>query len=232
MKTVAIIPARGGSKGIPRKNVRPLGGRPLIAHTIGHAREATLVDRVIVSTDDDEIAAAAIDAGAEVIRRPAAISGDKASSESALVHVIETLSQQGWDADQIVFLQCTAPLRRPREIDAALRYFRDNNFTSLFTAVRMHPFRWRQTADGAMERLNFPVDQRPMRQDREPEFIETGSFYILERALLETTGVRLGGRIGCWEMPPLYSFDIDTSEDFAVVEALLAYTAASQEQVL
>jgi N-acylneuraminate cytidylyltransferase len=231
VNTVAIIPARGGSKGVPGKNVRLLGGRPLIAHTIEHARQAALVDRVVVSTDDDAIAAAARVAGAEVVPRPAELAGDRTPSEAALVHAVGVLRDEGWTPEQIVFLQCTAPLRRPGEIDAALRYFRAHAFDSLFTAVRMHPFRWRRAADGLMERLNVPVDQRPMRQDREPEFIETGSFYILRRALLDATGIRLGGRIGCWEMPPLYSFDIDTADDFAVVEALLAHASARRDQV-
>lgn len=223
MNTVAIIPARGGSRGVPGKNIRPLAGQPLIAHTIAQARAAAGVARVVVSTDAAEIADASRAAGAEVVMRPAALAGDRSASEEALLHVLAALSAEGWTADEVVFLQCTAPFRRPGEIDAALRYFRDGRFDSLFTAVSVKPFRWRALPDGSMERLNFPVDRRPMRQDREAELIETGSFYITRASLLTDTGLRLGGRIGCWVMPPLYAFDIDTPEDFDVCEAIAPY---------
>lgn len=228
MSTLAIIPARGGSKGIPRKNIRPLAGVPLIVHTIRHAREASEIDRVIVSTDDDEIAAVSEEAGADVVKRPAAIAGDKAPSEAALLHVLDTVRAGGYVPDEIVFLQCTSPLRRPSDLDGALRHFRREGCDSLFTAVNTNPFRWRRTAAG-MERINFGVGDRPMRQDREPEFVETGSFYITRRTLLESTGVRLGGRIGCWEMPPLYAFEIDSPEDFHLCAALMDYTSRHPE---
>ncbi|MDQ3069603.1 MAG: acylneuraminate cytidylyltransferase family protein [Acidobacteriota bacterium] len=230
MSTLAVIPARGGSKGVPRKNVRPLAGVPLIAHTIRHAREASEIDRVIVSTDDDEIAAVATGAGAEVVRRPAAIAGDKAPSEAALLHVLETVRVGGYVPDEVVFLQCTSPLRRQGDLDGALRHFRADGCDSLFTAVCTNPFRWRRTA-GGLERINFAVGDRPMRQDREPEFVETGSFYITKRILLESTGVRLGGRVGCWEMPPLYAFEIDSPEDLDLCAALMEYASRHPERI-
>ena len=118
---LAIIPARGGSKGIPRKNVRPLLGRPLLAHSIEHARQAPSVTRVVVSTDDAEIAAVARRFGAEVVDRPAEISGDAASSESALLHVLDHLRDaEGYEPDLVVFLQATSPLRRPGDVQGAI----------------------------------------------------------------------------------------------------------------
>src|SRR3954467_12096692 len=109
---LAIIPARGGSKGIPRKNVRPFLGKPLLAHTIEHARLAPSVTRVVVSTDDAEIAAIAGRHGAEVVTRPADISGDVAGSEAALRHVLDHLeAAERYEPDLVVFLQATSPLR-------------------------------------------------------------------------------------------------------------------------
>ena len=128
LKTLAIIPARGGSKGIPRKNVRLVAGKPLVAHSIEHARNTPAIQRVIVSTDDQEIADVARQYGAEVVLRPADISGDTATSESALVHVLDTLKEQeNYEPDRVVFLQCKPPppfwrrriLRRRAPVSAA-----------------------------------------------------------------------------------------------------------------
>ena len=122
MHVIALIPARGGSKGIPRKNLQSLAGKPLIAHTIEHARQARSVGRVVVSTDDAEIAAVSKQYGAEVVWRPAAISGDTASSESALLHALEYLQQtEGYESDLLVFLQCTSPLTLPEDIDGTVQ---------------------------------------------------------------------------------------------------------------
>src|SRR5262245_40336642 len=108
-RCIAIIPARGGSKGIQRKNLFDLGGKPLLAHTIEHSRSSPSVQRVIVSTDDDEIARVAQMFGAEVIRRPSEISGDTVPSEAAIVHVLEELSRrEGYESDLVVFLQPTS----------------------------------------------------------------------------------------------------------------------------
>ena len=106
---LALIPARGGSKGIPGKNLQSVGGVPLIGRTVAAAKASTRVGRVVVSTDDDAIATAAKEYGAEVVRRPAAIASDTASSESALLHALDTLEQQSSLPKQLVFLQCTSP---------------------------------------------------------------------------------------------------------------------------
>ena len=119
--TVAVIPARGGSKGVLRKNVRPLAGVPLVARAVRAALAARSVDLVVVSTDDDEIAAVASAHGAIIIRRPAAISGDTASSESALLHALDDLAGRGIAPSTLVFLQCTSPFTRGEDIDAMVR---------------------------------------------------------------------------------------------------------------
>ncbi|MBI2288033.1 MAG: acylneuraminate cytidylyltransferase family protein, partial [Chloroflexi bacterium] len=121
MKSIAIIPARGGSKRIPRKNLLLLGGKPLLAYSIEHARQARRVDRTMVSTDDDEIAAVARQYGAEVVKRPPELSTDTATSEDALLHVLGYLEgKEHFTPDIVVFLQCTSPLRKPDDIDNAI----------------------------------------------------------------------------------------------------------------
>ncbi|HAM70151.1 MAG TPA: acylneuraminate cytidylyltransferase, partial [Verrucomicrobiales bacterium] len=130
--SLAIIPARGGSKGIPGKNIRPVAGKPLVAWSIEHARQAPSISRVVVSTDDDAIAEVSRAHGAEVIRRPAAISGDTASSESALVHALEHLKEtEAYDPELVVFLQATSPMRRAGEVQAAIDTLRREGADSL-----------------------------------------------------------------------------------------------------
>ncbi len=121
MKTLCIIPARGGSKGIPHKNLRVVAGRPLIAWSVDVACEAQLLERVVVSTDDAEIARVARDSGAEIVDRPAELAGDTASSESALIHALDVLQEQeGYVPDLVVFLQPTSPYRLPGDIDGGV----------------------------------------------------------------------------------------------------------------
>ena len=120
-RTAAVIPARGGSKGIPRKNIISLAGKPLIGWTLEAVRQAASTERVFVSTDDAEIADVARQFAAEVIPRPADLSGDTASSESALLHALEFLQQQEqYLPDLLVFLQCTSPLTLPEDIDGTV----------------------------------------------------------------------------------------------------------------
>lgn len=226
-RTVCIIPARGGSKGVPRKNLRPLRGRPLLAHSVGHALEAESVGRIIVSTDDAEIAALSRSLGTEVIDRPAAISGDTASSESALLHALEFLRErEGYRPDLVVFLQATSPLRAPGDIDAAVRTLLDERADSLFSACVSHEFLWRAGPGGVVP-INYDPGKRPRRQEMAPQYRENGSIFVTRREVLESTGSRLGGRIAVHEMSPLDSLQIDTEEDFALLEAVVAARGAS-----
>jgi len=224
-EVLAIIPARGGSKGIPRKNVRPLGGIPLIAHTIRQAVNTPSITRIVVSTDDAEIGAVAREHGAEVVWRPAELSGDTASSESALVHVLGTLREsEGYDPELVVFLQATSPLRRPDDIERAIDTLRRENADSLFSACRVEGFVWRRTRGRGDDLASFSYDyrRRPRRQDAPEDLIENGSIYVFHpRVLLEEKN-RLGGRVAVHLMSPLDSFQIDEPEDLEVMERLLA----------
>jgi YrbI family 3-deoxy-D-manno-octulosonate 8-phosphate phosphatase len=225
---LAIIPARGGSKGIPRKNLQPFNGRPLVVHTIEQARQASVVTRVVVSTDHDEIAAVATIAGAEVIRRPEEISGDTASSESALLHVLDELHvAEGYAPELVVFLQATSPLRREGEIDRAVATLQRQGADSLFSACRLEGFVWRQDATG-LRSLTYDHLRRPRRQEIGADYLENGSIYVLKPWVLRQLGNRLGGKVAIHEMDALDSFQVDEPGDFELMERLLALRLAAE----
>ena len=218
---VSIIPARGGSKGLPRKNVRLLLGEPLIAHTIRQSLNSELVARTLVSTDDDEIASISVQYGAEVIERPAEISGDSASSEKALHHVLDELQQrESFTPDIVVFLQCTSPVRRRHDIDRAIETFTGSGSDSLLSVCRFHRFIWTAEEGGPVSQ-NYDYRNRQLRQNLSPEFMENGSIYVFKPWVLRELDNRLGGKIQFYEMDYFSSFEIDTLEDFILCEAIL-----------
>ena len=217
----AIIPARGGSKGVPRKNIRLLAGKPLVAHTIEHALEAWQVNRTIVSTEDAEIAKVAQQYGAEVVMRPPELATDTASTESVLLHVLSFLEQtEGYTPSLVVLLQPTSPLRQPDDIDNAINTLNAAGADSLFSCCRSHNFYWR-LEDGQPISANYDYRNRPRRQDFTPEYIENGSIFVMKTEILKRYGNRLAGHIVFYEMSPLDSFQIDTEDDFLLLEQLL-----------
>jgi YrbI family 3-deoxy-D-manno-octulosonate 8-phosphate phosphatase len=219
-RALAVIPARGGSKGIPRKNVRPICGKPLLGWTIEAARAARQVDRIVVSTDDPEIAAVARRFGADVIDRPAEISGDTASSESALLHALDHLRDtKGYEPDLVVFLQATSPLRRPGDVQAAIETLEQERADSLFSACTAHGFVWR-LHEGRLRSLTYDYRSRPRRQEIGEDLVENGSIYVFRPSVLRETNNRLGGKVAVYRMDPLDSFQIDEPGDFERMEQL------------
>lgn len=211
---LAIIPARGGSKRVPRKNLLPWRGKPLIVHSIEHARAAALVERVVVSTDDPEIKAVAVAHGAEVVDRPPELATDAATSESALLHVLAELDdREGYRPDLVVFLQCTSPSRRAGDIDGAVRALVDQGGDSLLSACKFERYLWR-VANGRAEPINYDYRRRWRDQDFPAQYMENGSIYVFRRDLFVQTHNRLGGRIVIYEMPHEHSFQIDHPGDF------------------
>jgi N-acylneuraminate cytidylyltransferase len=233
MTTIAIIPARGGSKGIPGKNIMNFCGHPLLAWSIAAVRGAEGIDRVYVSTDSDDIAAVALRYGADVVRRPEEISGDRASSEAALTHVCREVEKEGVHPDRVVFLQATSPLRESHELTEALIKFDAEKLDSLFAASVPEDFlMWRETADG-LQSLNYDYRSRKRRQDSEGEgrvLIETGSFYITKTDLLIATQNRVGGKIGIYEVPLWKSWEIDSMEGFRLCESTMRLHGLDQKQ--
>ena len=215
----AFIPARGGSKGLPEKNIKEFAGKPLVVHSIEYALNCSQIDEVVVSTDDDKIAKIARKAGARIVKRPPELSTDKATTESAIHHFVNKFNNK---PDILVLLQPTSPFRPEGSLDEAISHFTNKGFDSLLSIVPTHRFFWRvkedQTTFAEYDYLN-----RPRRQDMKLEdirYMENGSLYIFTRKHFDKTGNRLGGKIGYVEWPVEYSIEIDTQLDFDMVEKL------------
>jgi N-acylneuraminate cytidylyltransferase len=217
----AIIPARGGSKRIPQKNLQVLAGKPLIVHTIEHALAASLVEAVYVSTEDPEIARVSRKAGALVIERPASLADDQVSSEAALLHALEVIREaRGDDPDVLVFLQCTSPIRRHDDIDNAVRMVTEGKADTVFSACKNSSLLWRHR-DGAWHSLNYDYRNRQRDQDFPLEVRENGSIYALKPWVLRRFKNRLGGRIAVYEMDDWCSFQVDEPKDLKLCEWIL-----------
>lgn len=226
MSALAIIPARGGSKGIPRKNIRRLCGMPLIAHTIHHCREAHSIQRICVSTDDQEIADIAKAHGAEAFMRPVEISGDTAESETALLHVLEQIKMtEGQLPDITVFLQCTSPLITAHDIDGTVKKLYDSQADVVFAVTPRHPFLWTIDSDGHAVASNHDHRHRPMRQDLPAQYQETGAVYAMRTAGFLKSKHRFFGSIFPYIIANERSIDIDTLVDFDIAEAILSTKA-------
>lgn len=218
---VAIIPARGGSKGLPGKNLMRLGGVSLVGRAVAAARAARSVGTVIVTTDDEEIARVARAAGAEVVDRPAELAGDAASSESALLHALDERYAQADAPPVTLFVQATSPFIDPSDLDAAVARVASHEADSVFAAVESHAFLWRAAGDGAVFGANHDAAVRRRRQDREPEFRETGAFTAMRTAGFRAARHRFFGRIAPQLVPALHGVDIDTAADLVVAKALV-----------
>jgi YrbI family 3-deoxy-D-manno-octulosonate 8-phosphate phosphatase len=216
VSVVAIIPARGGSKGVPGKNVRRVAGRSLVARAVDAALTASRIDRVLVSTDDPAIAREAVAAGAEVIDRPAAIAGDTASSEAAVLHALGTLSET---PEIVILIQATSPFIDPADLDAAVLRVSTGPEDVVFAAAETFAFLWKTTSDGA-EGVNHDAAVRPRRQDRDAQFQETGAFYVMRAAGLVESGHRFFGRVGIQEVDPARSVEIDTPRELEIASLI------------
>lgn len=224
MNIISIIPARGGSKGVPRKNIKLLAGKPLIAHSIELSLGSKSVNRTIVSTDDQEIAEIAKKYGAEVITRPKELATDTAATEPVLQHVVKCLEEkEKYKPDLIILLQPTSPLRKKDDIENALKQMAAAKADSLLSARKFHGFLWKKTDNDKklFKAVNYDFKNRPRRQDME-QYMENGSIYITKRDILMNDNCRLGGKITCYVMDEWYSADIDTESDFLLVEQMLS----------
>ena len=219
--TIAIIPARAGSVGIKDKNIRPFCGVPLLARAIHAAKQSAAVDRVIVTTDSDRYADLCREAGAEVMMRPAELATGTASSESALLHVLETLQSAGQVLPEwVVFQQCTSPFTRPEDIDGLVSAVQAGGADTGLTVVRSHRFLWRTDAGGETAGVNHDKAVRLRRQDREPEFMENGAVYVMKTKGFLHHKNRFFGKTVLHEVPSWQALEIDSPEDWDVAEAV------------
>lgn len=197
-----------------------LAGLPLIAHTIRQARESRLVTEVIVSTDDEEVKEVSVTFGADVVRRPPPLASDEATSESALLHVLDDRIHRGAvDPDVVVFLQCTSPIRRAADIDTAINSLLQSGADSLLSACRDRGLLWRVDAEPVP--LNYDFRTRLREQDMALQYRENGSIYVFRPWVLRREGARLGGSILVHEMDYWSSLQLDTPEDLELLEWLM-----------
>lgn len=230
--TIAIIPARGGSKGIPRKNVRVIQGKPLIAWNIEAVRRSKLIDEVYVSTDDEEIALLSQKYGAKIIHRPTELAGDEATSESALIHALEELSTKGISPKLLVFMQCTSPLTSTNDVDTAIQQLIGQNADSCLTVTDFHYFVWKSEKDGTANGINHDKSFRPRRQDREPQFVENGAVYVMKASGFLKSKHRFFGKTVMSIMPQERSMEIDEPIDFKIAESLLRQQVVKNQEFL
>lgn len=229
-RVLAVIPARGGSKGVPAKNLAPVGGVPLAARAVRACRASRLVTDVVVSTDDRAIAEAARQAGAEVVLRPAAIAGDTATSEAAVLHALDTHEAlHGAPVDVVLLVQCTSPFLVRDDIEKVAAAVAENGADTAVTVAPFHGFVWRETEEtdasgestgGGGHGVNHDPSHRPRRQDRPEDFLETGAAYAMDAAGFRKHGHRFFGRTELVRTDPARVLEIDDPHDLARARAL------------
>ena len=214
---IAIIPARGGSKGVPRKNILPLAGKPLIEWTIMAAKKVADIERVVVTTDDLEIEEISSAAGAEVVKRPVELATDTATSESAILHALSEIEKKDGTIPQYtVFLQCTSPMTTPEDIAGTLAKLYDGADSAL-TVTNFYHFVWKENG-GRAHGINHDSSERLRRQEREPEWLETGSVYAFKTDQFRENKHRFFGKIKLHPIESVRVLEIDEPEDFALAE--------------
>ncbi|WP_028812224.1 acylneuraminate cytidylyltransferase [Streptomyces flavidovirens] len=226
-RVLAVIPARGGSKGVPAKNLAPVGGVPLVARAVRACLGAGLVTDVVVSTDDPAIAAAARGAGAALgeadrlhcVPRPADIAGDTATSEAAVLHAMDAHeAMHGAVVDVVLLVQCTSPFLTSEDVEGVAAAVVEDGADTAHTVAPFHGFVWREedTATG----VNHDKSFRPRRQDRPRDFLETGAAYAMDAAGFRKAGHRFFGRTALVVTDPARVLEIDDPHDLARARAL------------
>jgi CMP-N-acetylneuraminic acid synthetase/spore coat polysaccharide biosynthesis predicted glycosyltransferase SpsG len=218
LRILAVIPARGGSKGIPRKNVRLMVGKPLIAYSIQNALNSKYNLDVVVSTDDDEIKRISIMYGANVIDRPKILATDSVTLDPVIHHALKEMEKKYRKMyDFIITMQPTSPLLKPSTLDSAIKYFIENNFDTVISGINRPHLSWTEI-DGKIVPL---YEERLNRQYLPKNLIETGAFFITKREFVKENS-RLGTNISIYEVPENESIDIDSPQDWWIAEKELS----------
>ena len=226
MEILSIIPARGGSKGIKRKNLKPILGKPLVAYTIEASLKSEFITKTIVSSEDDEILEVSKQYGAEVLKRPNELAQDETKTAPVMLNVLEELEKQNYIPDYVLLLQPTCPLRDEKYIDNAFEYYfkkQKEGYDSCFSVfdIGYTHAKWRMLHDNKMEAL-YDFRIRPRRQETEQHYqmlCENGAFYALPTNILKETKDFIGYNPIPFITPRV--IDIDTIDDFNKVEELL-----------
>jgi len=221
MNNLAIIPARGGSKEIPLKNIIVLGKSPLLKYTIKASKKSRYITRTVVSTDNNRILYVAKKFKTEVIRRPKNLASNKAPIESTIKHVLSYLKKkESYVPDNIILLQNTSPLRTSKHIDEAFDLFLKNKYDSLLSGFISHYFLWRKK-NNQIYPVNYNPKKRPNRQEIKDWFLENGAIYITKYHSFMKSNCRISGKIGIYEMSYNNSIQIDTKNDLKLCNELL-----------
>ena len=225
MKNIlAIIPARGGSKRVPRKNLKEMEGIPLVGIAVNHAKESNYINKIIVTTDDEEIGNVSVKYGAEVIDRPEHLKNDNTimEADNILCDVVEKIENKGIQIDIVVLLYPTAPLRTVEKIDEAIDLVLNHGFDSSLSLVHDQGYFWREENNqDEIKPYNYdPCNRLPSVMHPFKQFKENKAIYVCTRDLLINTRCRLGGKIGHVTMSSLDSIDIDTFEDLDLCRIL------------
>ncbi len=208
--------------GLKEKNIYPVAKKPLLAWTVLQALASTSIDKVFVSTDDQAIANVAIEYGAELIVRPPELAGDKASSESAILHAMGVIERDfQMPISLVVFLQATSPLRKPGDIDRAVEVFIREEADSLISVTKADDLTLWESRKGKWVSVNFDYRNRGMRQDRPTQFIENGSIYMFKPETLVNFRNRIGKKLSVYEMEFWQTWEIDTLEEIDLIEYYL-----------
>ncbi len=212
MKVTSVIPARGGSKGIPLKNLVDIKGKPLIYYSIQSSLKSK-VDDTFVCTDDPEIAKQGLKYGAKIEMRPSYLADDVIMPDQTLIHFA---TKQRFDI--LVFIQPTSPLIKPEYINVGIEMMKTGDYDSLFTVTEEH---WLPRWDEDINPVDWDITDRPRRQDKQKSFIENGMMYITTVDNLLETELRYGGRKGFIKIPLRDSFQVDTQEDLDLIRKLI-----------
>ena len=217
MKTICIIPARGGSKGIPQKNIIDFNGNPLISYSIKQALACNSIASVYVTSDCKNILEISRKYGAKTILRPKKISLDNSSSEEAIIHAISKIKE---DFDTVVFLQPTSPIRTPEDIEKGLKTFRKEKLDSIFSVSKTEDcFIWNKNSKG-IKNVNHDHKNRKRRQDLTDQYIENGSIYIFNKLEFLKKRNRIYGKKNFFVLEKWKSFEIDSYEDLQICEIM------------
>ncbi|MBB4823637.1 N-acylneuraminate cytidylyltransferase [Sporosarcina luteola] len=231
MKTIALIPVRGGSKSIPLKNIKLINGRPLVYWSIDAAVQCKWIDEVYVSTDNEVIRSTVLNYDKEsfgklkCIDRIADNATDTASTESVLLEFSNKIT-----SETIVLIQATSPLISNKHLDDAIQRYKEKSLDSMISVVRQKRFIWEETDKGVVIPVNYSLNNRPRRQDFQGYLVENGSFYITKTKALFETEVRVSGQIGYYEMPEESYVEIDDPTDWLIVEKLLKESKNSNSE--
>lgn len=235
MRFLGVIPARGGSKEIPRKNIAFLGGKPLLAYTASAALEASRLDRVILSTEDEEIAEVGRSLGLEVpFIRPEALAQDETPTIDVLQHAVRELSQGADDYDVIVTLQPTTPFRSASDIDEAIDLFETTGADSVVSLVLpggVHPFKMKTLSDdGWVGEPDFACGKAHLPRQALPSYwLLEGSLYISKRRILMEENRILGEKTQAWVVERHRTVNIDTPFDLWLAERMLVEPCSSEK---